>query len=488
MASIQKRGKTYSVVYYKKDEAGAVKQVWESGYSYNHARTRKAKIELEIAQEQEEELKRAHERVENSEVEEDEKKFEPKSMTVSAFLREYIDKYGSKKWVGSTYEGNLGLMENYVHPYIGDKDLVSIKTKTVDDYYDFLLKEATPSANMGKPRREHLSPATIHQLHKVLRCAFNVAVRWDYIEKNPFLNATLPDHQEKERIALEPEQVLKILDYTCRPDNYDYFLIHCAVLIAIGCTLRGGEICGLQWDRVDFEKQLFNVDRVIDRVSKDAMSKLSKMEILYQFPNLYPGTRTTIVLKRPKTKGSIRLAEIPTSILQALSTLEEMQEQLKTDLGPTGYIDYNLVICQANGRPLMTEHLNKRFKDILCEINDPDINPEEIVFHSLRHTSASTKLILSNGDYNSVKHAGGWANLEMLTRRYGAHSFVSDRERLAQKMDDFLTAKSPQTETFSQAESVTGSISPEDALKILSQINPDLLIQFAKSIQSANKE
>lgn len=164
-----------------------------------------------------------------------------------------------------------------------------------------------------------------------------------------------------------------------------------------------------------------------------------------------------------------------------------MQEQLKIDLGPTGYMDYNLVICQANGRPLMTEHLNKRFKDILCEMNDPDINPEEIVFHSLRHTSASTKLILSNGDYNSVKHAGGWANLEMLTRRYGAHSFVSDRERLAQKMDDFLTAKSPQTDT-SQAEPETGSFSQEDALKILSQVNPDLLIQFAKSIQSANKE
>lgn len=100
------------------------------------------------------------------------------------------------------------------------------------------------------------------------------------------------------------------------------------MLIAIGCTFRGGEIGGLQWDRVDYEKQLFNVDRVIDRVSKDAISKLSKMEILFQFPNLYPGTRTTIVLKRPKTKGSIRLAEIPTSILQALSTLKEMQEQL----------------------------------------------------------------------------------------------------------------------------------------------------------------
>lgn len=88
--------------------------------------------------------------------------------------------------------------------------------------------------------------------------------------------------------------------------------------------------------------------------------------------------------------------------------------------------------------------------------------PEEVVFHSLRHTSASTKLLLSNGDYNSVKHAGGWANLEMLTRRYGAHSFESDREKLAQKMDDFLdtSASVPTPATVTDA---------EQALKALAQ-------------------
>ena len=36
----------------------------------------------------------------------------------------------------------------------------------------------------------------------------------------------------------------------------------------------------------------------------------------------------------------------------------------------------------------MTEHLNKRFKEILTEMNDPDMDPQEIVFHSLRHTYA----------------------------------------------------------------------------------------------------
>ena len=58
-----------------------------------------------------------------------------KDMTVSEFLYEFIEKYGAKKWVASTYDGNTGLLENYVHPYLGDKKLRTVKTKTVDDYY-----------------------------------------------------------------------------------------------------------------------------------------------------------------------------------------------------------------------------------------------------------------------------------------------------------------------------------------------------------------
>ena len=70
----------------------------------------------------------------------------------------------------------------------------------------------------GKPMRDHITAATIHDIHKVLRCAFNLAVRWEYISKNPFLNATLPEHHEKERVVLEPEQILKVLNFTNRPE------------------------------------------------------------------------------------------------------------------------------------------------------------------------------------------------------------------------------------------------------------------------------
>ena len=420
MASIVKRGKSYSVVYYQ-GTGKKRQQVWESGLSYSTAKSRKTQIE--------------HEQVTNTITTVD-----SKDMTVSEFLYEFIEKYGLKKWRASTYDGNNGLLENYVHPYLGDKKLRSIKTKTVDDYYHFLETEAEPATNMGRPMREHITASTIHDIHKVLRCAFNLAVRWEYISKNPFLNATLPEHHEKERVILEPEQILKVLEFTNRPEYYDYYLIHCAILIAIGCTVRGGEIGGLQWDKINFEKQIIHFDRAIDRVSKKNMD-MPKMNILFKFPNLYPGTKTMIVLKQPKSDDTIRNVDVPQSVLNALLVLKEMQDKLKKELGPDGYMDYNLTICQANGRPIMTEHLNKRFKEILTEMNDPDMDPQEIVFHSLRHTSATTKLLMSGGDYNSVMQAGGWSNLEMLTRRYGKHSFASEREKLAGKMDDFLDGK-----------------------------------------------
>ena len=405
-------------------------------------------------------------------------------MTVSEFLYEFIEKYGLKKWRASTYDGNNGLLENYVHPYLGDKKLRSIKTKTVDDYYHFLETEAEPATNMGKPMREHITASTIHDIHKVLRCAFNLAVRWEYISKNPFLNATLPEHHEKERVILEPEQILKVLEFTNRPEYYDYYLIHCAILIAIGCTVRGGEIGGLQWDKINFEKQIIHFDRAIDRVSKKNMD-MPKMNILFKFPNLYPGTKTMIVLKQPKSDDTIRNVDVPQSVLNALLVLKEMQDKLKKELGPDGYMDYNLTICQANGRPIMTEHLNKRFKEILTEMNDPDMDPQEIVFHSLRHTSATTKLLMSGGDYNSVMQADGWSNLEMLTRRYGKHSFASEREKLAGKMDDFLDGKGisePQKNDKDEANSA------EQVLQQLMKSNLELLIEFARSIQNANKE
>ncbi|MBQ7769498.1 MAG: tyrosine-type recombinase/integrase [Oscillospiraceae bacterium] len=457
MASIVKRGKSYSVVYYE-GEGKNRHQVWESGLSYSAAKARKATIEYEIEQ--------------NTHVNHND-------ITVSEFLYEFVEKYGEKKWVASTYDGNVGLLENYVHPYLGDKKLRSIRTKTIDDYYHFLLTEAEPATNMGKPMRDHVTPSMIHDIHKVMRCAFNQAKKWEYIAKNPFLDATLPEHKESKRDALTPEQLQRLLDFTDRPEIYDLYVMHCAIQLAFACCLRGGEIGGSQWNRLDDSSQTLFIDRVIDRVDKKLIDKLQKMEVLFRFPNLYPGTRTVICLKQPKTEGSIRTCYVPETVMKKLAKLREIQNKLKIELGDDGYMDYGLIICQANGRPIMTEHLNKRFKDVLAELNDPTINIDNVVFHSLRHTSTSVKLRLSKGDLKAVQGDGGWNTPDMITKRY-AHIMDEDRRRLADEME----ARFYQGKTDTPA--AAGTPDMQAVIQLLAA-NPELLKQALAVAQGAGK-
>ena len=464
MASIVKRGKTYSIVFYE-GEGKNRHQVWESGLSYNAAKSRKAQLEYEVSQ--------------NTHIDRND-------LTVSEFLYEFIEKYGERKWVASTYDGNVGLLENYVHPHLGDKKLRSIRTKTVDDYYHFLLFTAEPVTNVGKPKRDKISPSLIHDIHKVLRCAFNQAVKWEYIAKNPFLNATLSEHKEKKREALTPEQLHKVLEFTDRPEIYNYYLIHCAIQLAFACSMRGGEVGGAQWDRYDADGQMLYIDRVIDRVDKKLMDKLTKMEILFKFPNLYPGTRTVIVLKQPKTEGSIRNVYTPDTVTQKLKVLKQIQEKLKLELGDDGYMDYGMIICQANGRPIMTEHLNKCFKEVLVAMGDPDINVDDVVFHSIRHTSAGVKLRLSKGDLKAVQGDGGWNTPDMVTKRY-AHILDEDRRSLAEEMEAKFYQGGGAVTVAIPKPALEAPQFDATALAALLSNNPDLLMQVLQSVQSANK-
>ena len=457
MASIIKRGKTYSVVHYE-GEGKDRHQVWDSGLSYTAAKALKAKLEVE---------------------ESDNTRVDRNTITVGQFLDEFVEKYGTVKWVASTYDGNVGLLRNYVYPYWEDKKLQSIRTKTIDDLYHFLQHEAEPAANMGKPRRKRISPSTIHDIHKVLRCAFNLARKWELIAANPFYNATLPDYTEKKRKALTPDQIYRVLAFTDRPEYYDFYVMHCAIQLAFACCMRGGEVGGAQWDRFDAGSQVLYIDRVIDRVEKALLNKLSKMEVLYRFPNFYPGTKTVIVLKQPKTEGSIRNVYIPETVMQKLAVLRSMQDSMKAELGDDGYMDYGLIISQANGRPIMTEHLNNRFKSILAEMNAPDIGVDDIVFHSIRHSSTGMKLKLSHGDLKTVQAEGGWNTPDMVTRRY-AHVIDEDRRKLAQAMEkSFYGNDGASSDGSGKKDESHDPLTPELQMVMeLAKNNPELLTQI----------
>lgn len=99
MASIIKRKNKYSVVYYYEDKGGEKRQKWETWGTYNEAQKRKAEIEYKQS---------------NGTF------VPPTEITVRDFLYDFVNLYGEKKWGISTYDSNIGLINNYINPTIGD--------------------------------------------------------------------------------------------------------------------------------------------------------------------------------------------------------------------------------------------------------------------------------------------------------------------------------------------------------------------------------
>ena len=127
----------------------------------------------------------------------------------------------------------------------------------------------------------------------------------------------------------------------------------------------------------------------------------------------------------------------------------------------------------------MTEHLNKRYKEALTGLNDPTINIDSVVFHSLRHTSTSVKLRLSKGDLKAVQGDGGWTSPDMVTKRY-AHILDEDCRRLADEMEQsFYKSK-----TEKPAPAATPALDMQAVIKLIS--NPELLKKALESVQFAN--
>ena len=106
-------------------------------------------------------------------------------------------------------------------------------------------------------------------------------------------------------------------------------------------------------------------------------------------------------------------------------------------------------------------------------LNDPTIDVENTVFHSLRHTSTGMKLRLSKGDLKAVQGDGGWNTPDMITKRY-AHIVDEDRRHLADEME----------RQFYQGQ--TESTNPDlQAVIQLLTANPDMLKQVLAAAQGA---
>lgn len=344
----------------------------------------------------------------------------------------------------------------------------------IDDYYNFLVSKCVSVAQKGKQPDHHISAGLVRDIHKVLRTAFNQAKRWKHIQQNPFVDADVPDHKSKERPALAPEEFEKILEYTDDDSNYERYTIHVALCIQYYCTTRGGEVGGLQWPDYSPKEKTLHIYKALDRVDKKNLN-LRKLKIYYTFSVLNPYNKTMVVLKAPKTEATERFGKLNNLLITKLDYLRTMQEKLSFD---DIYQDNHLIVCQSNGRPIMPEQLNRKFKSIIIEMKArgyeftsvPENLLNKVVFHSIRSASATKKLRVSNGNIKAVMQAGGWAEPDMVIRY--SKTYDEDQVDIMNQMEiDSL-----------KAEGIDTSQDIKELLRII-QDNPELVAKLLAAMK-----
>ena len=167
---------------------------------------------------------------------------------------EWLPKQCNKhKWAPCTYQSNLGTVQNLIIPYIGDMQMQKLKPYHLEDLYATLGKtpcsqylEGKKQVLSEKQQQRFLSGTTIHEVHRLLRTAFQYAVEWGILIKSP-VPVDSPKKSIQERAIWDADEMWAALASMEDP------ILHLAVHLTLVGALREGEVAGLTPEDLDFE-------------------------------------------------------------------------------------------------------------------------------------------------------------------------------------------------------------------------------------------
>lgn len=196
----------------------------------------------------------------------------------------------------------------------------------------------------------------------------NCAVDADLLVKNCAVSVKteLEKQTQKEKRILSDEEVQILYKETIEDSSmYPFFVV------ALNTGMRCGEIIGLTWDCVDFEKNEIHVEKTLCYLPSDGRSGIYE---------LHP----------PKTEAGNRTIPMTKVCREALLIRKNTMEQVLSRHEPQKGFE-NLVFASKTNRPLNASNIKIAVNYIVARINrkSPDLQFEHFTPHCLRHTFAT---------------------------------------------------------------------------------------------------
>lgn len=484
MATYKIRGNSHNVIYTYKAQDGATKQQWESYSTELEAVQRKAYLDYLQKNKRRSELlqavaeyteKRAAERAAQEASYAAAKRgpaFAPASQdntdkTYREFAEKWLPFHARKERLSpNSYDSYRSNLDIHILPYFGDRIMNTIASEDVDNFIDYLSKKPCrgyKSYSKNPDEIPTLGSSTVKKCYTILMAGFPVAKQWRYVREIPY--AKPPAEKTKKRKAWEPRQV-----FTAHVSMTDDKLLHLAVHLAFVCSLRAGETVGIDARKVDFHDRSFWIAQEVQRVSDTALAVIPKNEIIRIFPKTIPSAKSSLILKGPKTEGSVRKQYLTTPLLLEI---KERLDQIRSNKEFFGkeYHDYGLLICQPDGKPIDPKSLNKSFKKWQSEMNIED----QIEFQGLRKSGQMHKVRLSKNNYQLVAENSGQSP-EVLMSNYN-EALESEKRTLSLMVE---TSFYPQTSTAG-VKTPTAGLEMDAVLQAI-QNNPELSKQILQTL------
>ena len=233
----------------------------------------------------------------------------------------------------------------------------------------------------------------------------------------------------------------------------------------------GNRVCSKQLYTAD-GRGAISISKTMQRANKDALEKLDPNQVYHTFPDRRAGSKSSLILKKPKTKKSNRILYMTKPLkAELLAWLEKLKQDEQN--APEKYSNCGQLFRLSDGLPIAPELLTKWYR--LWRAEHPEF--EQIVFHGLRHSSATYQLMISGGDVKAVQGTTGHATADMLVNTY-AHIQQSSRVELGRKFEEGFYAKqeSPSPQAVPAAGEPT--ISMTALLELLKDADPEVKAQL----------
>ncbi|MEY8352468.1 site-specific integrase [Lachnospiraceae bacterium 54-53] len=312
----------------------------------------------------------------------------PRTASLYDYSLNYIKKKSNTIELSTYSRLDIIVNKQIVESNIGNKQFGSLKTNELQNFFNTLSK--------------NYSYGTIKNIFIFILGVYNYAVKNKDINFNPMLGVSIPKEsfcniKSKETFALTPSQILKFKEACLQKNNcndsykYRYGL---TLLLILNTGMRIGEAIALEWNDVDFTKNVIRINKSMQCNVKDENSNARKSFI-----------------KSPKTRNSNRIIPMNDEIKFILNEMIESNKR--------NNIVTDIVCCSENGGYTLARSIQRSMGTIVSRTDLP-----HIWVHLLRHTFGS-ELIRKGVEISIVSKLMGHSNT---TTTYNTYVHVLDEE------------------------------------------------------------